>query len=129
MKDPNRTKANYKNLPNNILPVNKNKEGYIRKNKLINDFAEYNKKERFLYYPEHLKFDKIYNDCIIDTALELLENERFNLFIITNNRYYGLIGFPLPWSTRAKTLNYKYNRTEMSKQKLKKKMKKEVNTT
>ncbi len=77
MKDMERAKQNYRNLPNNIAPVNKNKETYIRKNKVQEEFAEYNKEERINYHPDHLIFDQIYNECIVDTALELLESERY----------------------------------------------------
>ncbi len=41
-------------------------------------------------------------------------------------RYYGIGGVPLPWSSRPRTINYKYNESQMSKQKLKKKMESEV---
>jgi len=76
MKDQARTKSNYRNLPSSISPVTKNKEGYIRKNKVLEEFTNYNIKERSNYFSEHLKYDKIYNECIFDTALELLESER-----------------------------------------------------
>ncbi len=64
-------------MPSHKAPVNKNKEDYIRKTKVMEDFELVNVKERVNYFPEHTTFDKIYNECIVDSALELLENERY----------------------------------------------------
>jgi len=61
-----------------------------------------------------IKFFKIY----------LINSNSFYNYNIT--RYYGLSGEPLPWGTRSRTMNYKYTESEMSKQKLKKKMLNEV---
>ena len=85
MKDPTRTKSNFRCLPSGVIPVHKNKEGYLRKTKVLDKFTEYNKKERENYHSEHLVYDKIYNECIFDTALEILECERYlKAFILSN---------------------------------------------
>jgi len=77
MKDTIKTKSNFRLLPNEIKPAYKEKEGYVSKKKVLEEFGKYNIKERSAYFPEHLQYDSIYNECLFDAALEILEQERY----------------------------------------------------
>ena len=55
--------------------------------------------------------DNMLNECVLETALELIEKER----------YYGETGNPLKWSNRIRDIKFKYEKTDAKKSKKKKK--------
>ena len=75
-------------------------ENIIDKQKILKEFSVINKKIR---NKDNLTSDDFYdnmlNDCIIDTAIELIYKERL----------YGNNGNPLKWSSRTYELSYKYD--------------------
>lgn len=50
-------------------------------------------------------YDRNMNECIIDTAIEIIKNERM----------YGEDGEPLPWGGRTRELIYKYEKNNPKK--------------
>ena len=82
------------------LVKEKSIEDIIDKQKILKDFSIINKKIR---NKDNLVSDDFYdnmlNDCIIDTAIELIYKERL----------YGNNGNPLKWSSRTYELSYKYD--------------------
>ena len=50
-------------------------------------------------------YDKMLNECIIDTAIEIIKKEKL----------YGEDGEPLPWSGRTRELIYKYEKNKPKK--------------
>ena len=76
------------------------------KPKILKQFSVINKKIR---NKDNLTSDDFYdnmlNDCIIDTAIELIYKERL----------YGNNGNPLKWSSRTYELSYKYDINEPKK--------------
>ena len=81
-------------------------ENIIDKQKILKEFSVINKKIR---NKDNLVSDDFYdnmlNDCIIDTAIELIYKERL----------YGSNGNPLKWSSRTYELSYKYDINEPKK--------------
>ena len=81
-------------------------EKIIDKEKLLKDFSLINKSIR---NKDNVTSDNFYdnmlNDCIIDTAIQLIYKERF----------YGKNGNPLKWSSRTHELRYKYKKDEPKK--------------
>ena len=81
-------------------------ENIIDKDKILKEFSVINKKIR---NKDNLTSDDFYdnmlNDCIIDTAIELMYKERL----------YGSNGNPLKWSSRTYELSYKYDINEPKK--------------
>ena len=81
-------------------------ENIIDKEKILKEFSVINKKIR---NKDNLTSDDFYdnmlNDCIIDTAIELMYKERL----------YGSNGNPLKWSSRTYELSYKYDINEPKK--------------
>ena len=75
-------------------------ENIIDKEKILKQFSLINKQIR---NTDNLTSDDFYdnmlNDCIIDTAIELIYKER----------KYGTSGTPLKWSSRTYELSYKYD--------------------
>ena len=75
-------------------------EDILNKEKILKQFSIINKKIR---NKDNLTSDDFYdnmlNDCIIDTAIELMYKER----------HYGKNGNPLKWSSRMNELKYKYD--------------------
>ena len=75
-------------------------ENIIDKEKILKQFSIINKQIR---NTDNLTSDDFYdnmlNDCIIDTAIELIYKER----------KYGTNGTPLKWSSRTYELSYKYD--------------------
>ena len=65
-----------------------------KKNNKINELTENN-----------LQYDQYMNKCLIDCAIELLNNER----------KYGENGNPLIWSSRTRELNFKYSEKDPTK--------------
>ena len=81
-------------------------ENIIDKEKILKQFSIINKQIR---NTDNLTSDDFYdnmlNDCIIDTAIELIYKER----------KYGTNGTPLKWSSRTYELSYKYDINEPKK--------------
>ena len=76
-----------------------------------------------IYYKnDNIKYEgdfingNILNECVIDTANELIENERI----------YGEIGEPIKWSLRDKIITFKYTNDNISKNQFKKKITKQL---
>jgi len=63
-----------------------------------------------------IPYDKILNDCLLDAALESLNEERV----------YGECGEPFVWSNRTRTIKYKYANTEGCKSSMIRKIDKNV---
>ena len=81
-------------------------EKIIDKEKLLKKFSFINKAIRSKDNVTSDNFyDNMLNDCIIDTAIELIYKERL----------YGKNGNPLKWSSRTHELTYKYNKNEPEK--------------
>ena len=81
-------------------------EKIIDKEKILKKFSVINKNIR---NKDNVTSDNFYdnmlNDCIIDTAIELIYKERL----------YGKNGNPLKWSSRTHELKYKFNENEPKK--------------
>ena len=81
-------------------------EKIINKEQILNKFSVINKNIR---NKDNVASDNFYdnmlNDCIIDTAIELIYKERL----------YGKNGEPFKWSSRTHELRYKYNENEPKK--------------
>ena len=81
-------------------------ENILDKPKILKQFSIINKRIR---NKDNLTSDDFYdnmlNDCIIETAIELIEKERL----------YGKIGNPLKCSSRTHELKYKNNENESKK--------------
>ena len=81
-------------------------ENILDKPKILKQFSIINKRIR---NKDNLTSDDFYdnmlNDCIIDTAIELIYKERL----------YGNNGNPLKWSSRTYELSYKYDINEPKK--------------
>ena len=50
-------------------------------------------------------YDNMMNECVLETALELIEKERF----------YGENGEPLRWSSRTREISFKYGKNDGKK--------------
>ena len=106
--------------PNSIY-INKDleKKNYINKEKIIKEFQPLNEKLRKENNNEDENYiisDNILNECLIDTANELIEKER----------KYGKIGEPFKWSIRNREVSYKYNNDDNSKKKFTQKISKNL---
>ena len=81
-------------------------EKILDKKEILKNFAEINKKIR---QDDNITTDNYYdnmlNECIIETALELIEKER----------YYGETGNPLKWSYRTRDIKFKYEKNDAKK--------------
>ena len=79
----------------------KNIRDIIDKEKILKKFEPINKKIRFKNnFTSDNFYDNILNECLIETAIEIIVNERF----------YGTNGNPLKWSTRNHILVFKYTK-------------------
>ena len=79
----------------------KNIRDIIDKEKILKKFEPINKKIRFKNnFTSDNFYDNILNECLIETAIEIIVNERF----------YGTNGNPLKWSTRNHILVFKYRK-------------------
>ena len=101
LQDTDMMKDNYK------CPVKeKSLEAIIDKEKLLKKFSVINKNIR---NKDNVTSDNFYdnmlNDCIIDTAIELMYRERL----------YGKNGDPFKWSSRTHELRFKYTENEPKK--------------
>ena len=90
---------------------------YLNKEKIKKDFTPLTKKIREENENDvDSNYDNILNECLIDTANELIENERI----------YGEIGEPIKWSLRDKIITFKYTNDNLSKNQFKKKICKQL---
>jgi hypothetical protein len=98
LQDTDMLKKNYK-LMSKVESIEK----IIDKENILKKFSVINKKIRNKDNVISDNFyDNILNDCIIDTAIELINKERI----------YGKNGVPLQWSSRTHELVYKFGENE-----------------
>jgi hypothetical protein len=103
LKDNEQLKRNYR-----ILKVNEQLKDIINKEKIIKKFEKTNKKIRKKYNQNNIdeNFDLFMNLNIIDTAIELINKERF----------YGETGEPFAYnSIRTRSIGYKYQENNYKK--------------
>ena len=101
LQDAELLRDNYKNI-DNITSISK----ILDKEKILKTFEPINKKIRNNDNVASDNFyDKILNDCIIETAIEIINKER----------YYGKNGEPLKWSSRMHELAFKYKKNDPKK--------------
>ena len=101
LQDTDMLKKNYKRM-SNVESIEK----IIDKENILKKFSAINKKIRNKDNVISDNFyDNILNDCIIDTAIELINKERI----------YGKNGIPLKWSSRTHELVYKFGKDEPKK--------------
>ena len=78
----------------------------IDKKEMLKKFSAINKKIR---QEDNITSDNYYdnmiNECILETAIELIEKERF----------YGDNGEPLKWSSRTREISFKYGKNDAKK--------------
>ena len=95
-------------LRNNYKKVyyKENIEKIIDKKEILRNFVVINKKIR---QEDNITSDNYYdnmiNECIVETAIELIEKERF----------YGDGGEPLKWSSRTREISFKYGVNDAKK--------------
>ena len=81
-------------------------EKILDKKEILKNFSAINKKIR---QDDNITTDNYYdnmlNECILETALELIEKER----------YYGETGNPLKWSCRTRDIKFKYEKNDAKK--------------
>ena len=81
-------------------------EKILDKKEILKNFAKINKKIR---QDDNITTDNYYdnmlNECVLETALELIEKER----------YYGETGNPLKWSYRTRDIKFKYEKNDSKK--------------
>ena len=101
LQDADLLRDNYKNM-NNLTSISK----ILDKQKILKTFEPINKKIRNNDNVTSDNFyDKMLNDCIIETAIEIINKERL----------YGKNGEPLEWSSRIHELAFKYKKNEPKK--------------
>ena len=81
-------------------------EKILDKKEILKNFAKFNKHIR---QEDNITTDNYYdnmlNECVLETALELIEKER----------YYGETGNPLKWSNRTRDIKFKYEKSDAKK--------------
>ena len=81
-------------------------EKILDKKEILKNFAKFNKQIR---QEDNITTDNYYdnmlNECVLETALELIEKER----------YYGETGNPLKWSNRTRDIMFKYEKNDAKK--------------
>ena len=98
LQDAELLRNNYKST-DNLISISK----ILDKEKILKTFEPINKKIRSNDNVTSDNFyDKMLNDCIIETAIEIINKER----------YYGKNGEPLKWSARTHELAFKYKKNE-----------------
>ena len=101
LQDADLLRDNYKNT-NKLISISK----ILDKQKILKTFEPINKKIRNNDNVTSDNFyDKMLNDCIIETAIEIINKERL----------YGKNGEPLEWSSRMHELSFKYKKNEPKK--------------
>ena len=95
-------------LRNNYKKIcyKENLEKIIDKKEILKNFASINRKIR---QEDNITSDNYYdnmlNECVLETAIELIEKERF----------YGDNGEPLKWSSRTREITFKYEKSDAKK--------------
>ena len=95
-------------LRNNYKKIcyKENLEKIIDKKEILKNFASINRKIR---QEDNITSDNYYdnmlNECVLETAIELIEKERF----------YGDNGEPLKWSSRTREITFKYDKNDAKK--------------
>jgi hypothetical protein len=101
LQDAQMLRSNYKKL-NYKETIDK----IIDKKEILKKFSIINKKIR---QQDNITSDNYYdnmiNECILETAIELIEKERF----------YGESGEPLKWSSRTREISFKYGKNDAKK--------------
>ena len=103
IKDNEKLKQNYR-----VLEVNEELKDIIHKQKIIKKFEKINRRIRMKYNQNNINenFDLFLNLNLIDTAIELINKERF----------YGEIGEPFAYnSLRTRCLRFKYQGNDYKK--------------
>ena len=101
LQDAELLRDNYKTTKN-LVSVAK----ILDKDKILKNFEPINKKIRNSDNVTSDNFyDKMLNDCIVETAIEIINKERL----------YGKNGEPLKWSSRTHELAFKYKKNEPKK--------------
>ena len=81
-------------------------EKILDKKEILKTFAKFNKQIR---QEDNITTDNYYdnmlNECILETALELIEKER----------YYGETGNPLKWSNRTRDIKFNWEKNDSKK--------------
>ena len=81
-------------------------EKILDKKEILKTFAKFNKQIR---QEDNITTDNYYdnmlNECILETALELIEKER----------YYGETGNPLKWSNRTRNIKFNWEKNDSKK--------------
>ena len=90
-----------------ILYVKEELKDIIDKKKIISIFLpeDFKIRRKFDIFQETLNYDLYLSECIIDTAIELINNERL----------YGEMGEPFPFSFRKKEIVFKYEKNDSRK--------------
>ena len=95
-------------LRNNYKKIcyKENLEKIIDKKEILKNFSSINRKIR---QEDNITSDNYYdnmlNECVLETAIELIEKERF----------YGDNGEPLKWSSRTREISFKYGKNDCKK--------------
>ena len=95
-------------LRNNYKKIcyKENLEKIIDKKEILKNFSSINRKIR---QEDNITSDNYYdnmlNECVLETAIELIEKERF----------YGDNGEPLKWSSRTREISFKYEKNDAKK--------------
>ena len=101
LQDAQMLRSNYKKLL-----YKESLDKIIDKKEILKNFATINKKIR---QEDNITSDNYYdnmmNECVLETALELIEKERF----------YGENGEPLRWSSRTREISFKYGKNDGKK--------------
>ena len=101
LQDAELLRDNYKNT-HNLKSITK----ILDKDKILKSFEPINKQIRNNDNVTSDNFyDKMLNDCIVETAIEIINRERL----------YGKNGEPLQWSSRMHELAFKYKKNEPNK--------------
>ena len=101
LQDAQMLRSNYKKLC-----YKENLEKIIDKKEMLKNFSSINRKIR---QDDNITSDNYYdnmlNECVLETAIELIEKERF----------YGDNGEPLKWSSRTREIAFKYGKNDAKK--------------
>ena len=101
LQDAELLRDNYKTTKN-LVSIAK----ILEKDNILKKFEPINKKIRsYDNVTSDNFYDKMLNDCIVETAIEIINKERL----------YGKNGEPLKWSSRSHELAFKYKKNEPKK--------------
>ena len=102
LKNNDQLRKNYR-----ILYAEEELKDIINKNRIISVFLSEAAKirKKFNIFQKNINFDIYLSECIVDTSIELINNERL----------YGEIGEPFPFSFRNLELVFKYDKNNSEK--------------